>query len=572
MLELLSDSLHTAAECYDGMEKKISHPDPLQQESLAVRCLETTTGGSFVENCSVTCNSSADCGNCETGNEHKVCVLPVSISVSQAGLVGRGLGPSEDGACPSPNTGRDEEETEPTGSTPHLSLLSGSQCELERSSLTVGIEPAAASSRQAEDSHVLEAVIQEGPEDPAGKQISEQEAEEWTSAELCPVHTDLEAASMGQGLSPQHGGNAGKELLGEQQKLCDGACLGGGLAASLSSPGNESCPLIEAGDVIAGPGSPGVHGRESPADISSLEQTQEAAVVDYTVEQKVPPAAGPAGGWSEAGRAKELDGENAPEVPGSSPEILPTHHEAETLGPSMEGPRTDTPLDTMPSEGGRPADPGGPRGLTRGDDCSAQEGGSSTAEIITEERDRGEARMAAVEEEEEEQNDWKPEENLLQAEVGSSFKLESALKTCTHIKRTGEEAHPDAPTEETGLAPPSEGTETSESEPGESGSAEADAETADVDSEVPDGNSFPSEVIGAGEEGVQPAGISNNLALRQPGDRLMPPEDGPQPSDHPDPALEPASSTHLTSRPPGEGHPEAAGGPEGAPQAALQGE
>lgn len=621
VLELHSDSLHTAAECYDGMEAEISHPDPLQQPNLALRCLETTSGGSFVENYSAECNSSADWGYCETGNERKVCVLPVSVSKSQVGLPELDLGPSEDGACPSPIAGRDgcltqeeaeEEATEqPAVSSPDLNLMNrgeGAECELQRQTLAVGIEPAACS-QQAEDSASLEAVIQEGLEATAGRQTPEQEAEECTarrrqaeatSAELSPVSRDLQASIMGQNLSPegstseekeccQDGEHTGKELPEDYQKLCDGLCLDGGLAAPLSPPGDEPCPLIEGGDVIRGPASPvphhlieGLHEGEPPADINRLEQKQEIAVQDYAVEQEwglAPPA--PAGGCGEPDSAEELDGENAAEVPGRSPDV-------QTLGRSREGTYAHS-----PEEGSARADSGMTCGLSGEDDCSAQAVGSSTTEVLhptqdcvrTEERDHPEPRVAAAEERVEEQTDSRADESWLHVDAG--------FQNCTQTKGTGEEAHPGVPTEETGLAPAPQATEMSESTAAGSPSSECNAETGHVESEVADACSLTSEVVSAGEEPVQPTDVSDDLHPepadatqdrseitpdpRPPDERFTLAEDVPQPSDGTDLALEPASTTNLTSRPQSEGSqppdsPETPGTLEGAPQSAVHGE
>lgn len=643
VLELHSDSLHTAAECYNGMEAAISHPDPLKQPNLALRCLETAAGGNFVENYSVECNRSADCGYCETGNEHKVRVLPASVPKPQVGLAEHGPGPSEDWVCPSPSTGRDDCHTEeeaketPIVSTSKLNLFhrsEGAQRELERQTLTVGIEAAAAAhSKQAEDSAGLEAVIQEGLEATAGKETSEQEAEECTarrrqeettSAELSSVSRGLEASIMGQNSSSkgsssetkeccQDGENAGKELLKDDQKLCDGLCLDGALPAPGATPGEEPCPLIEGGDVIRGPGSPvpyhlieGLHDGEPPPDINSLEQKQEAAVQDYAVEQEwdlAPQTAGPAGSCSEADGVKELDGENAPEVPGCSPELSLSHHIADiqALGHPMEGAHTDSPLGTTLNEESRRADSGLTCGLFGVGAFSLQAIESSTETfhpsqdcVRAEKRDYLEPGIAAAAVETVEgENDWKPEENLLNAEAGFPSKLESGPKTCAQTKRTGEEAGPEASTEETGPAPANEVAEISDSKPGESGSSEYNGETAHVEAEVTDACSLTSEVISAGAEAVQPTDVGNNLhpepedpiqvrseitqEQRLPDDRLTLSEDVTQPLDKRELAVEIASTTGLTSRPQSVGNqssdsPEAPGTLEGARQSAIQGE
>ncbi|XP_056871047.1 A-kinase anchor protein 13 isoform X5 [Takifugu flavidus] len=480
-LELHSDSLHAAAECYDGIAAEISNLDPLQQPDQATHCLETPTGGSLIENYSAECNSSVDCGYSETGKEHKDFVLPVKVLKSQAGLQEHGLGPLEDGVCHSSNTGREscrteEEGREPPISTPNLNLFNrseGAQCELGRQTLTVGNLPPAGCGKQAEDTDRLE--IQEGQEAATGEEASEQEAEnckarrrekETDSAELLPVSIDLEASNMGQHSSSegsisemketcQDGGNTGKEIAKDCQNLCGELCLDKGLPVPVSPPGEEPCPLIEGGDVITGPGSPvphrliqGLHEGEPPPDINSLEQTQETAVKDYAMEQEwdLDPQTGcHSGSCSEPDSVQELIVENAPEAPGCYPEhsLSPDISDVQTFGNSMEEKNTETPLETMPNIGSIHAEPDS--GMTHGrsgdDDCSVQPTGSSTTEIFhpaencvcTGDRDYFEPNEAAESSKEEkldEQNDPKPDESMLDVGVGLPLKLDSALKSC----------------------------------------------------------------------------------------------------------------------------------------------
>ena len=479
MLELQAESLHAAAECYGGVEAEISPPEPSQPQ----RCLETSPGGSFVENYSAECISGADCGFCETGHKHEVCVLPE-----------RGPGPSEDRARSSPNTGRDarhaEEEPRRTAfdSAPGAHLFNrseGAPWEPESQAPGVGIEPAA-----AEHSDPPEAVVQGGPEAEAGQEAAE-----------------LGASVMGQNLASEGSTSEVKEcgqhgeLVKESPKL-----RGGGSPAPVAAAGDEPCPLILAADVIrARRLIEGLHEGEPPADSDSLEQKQEAAVQDYTLELEgalASQAAGPSGGGGgEADTVAELDGQN---FPGCSPEVSLSNQT--DSGAPMEGTCTDGPL-----EGSRRADPG--------TSCSLRATASSTTEKV------------------EDENGWKPQENVLDVDAGFPSVPEAVLDRGTQARGTGEEAIP----------------ESSERNPGESSCADASAEAAPGESQV----------IGGGQEAVQPTGVSRNLHLEAadptqdgaettPAQRPAgesPSEDVPEPSGSAGAAVEPAASSSLTPRP-----------------------
>lgn len=567
--------MHTAAECYDGIEAEISHPDPLQQPHLATHCLETPTGGGFVENFSAECNSGIDCGYCETGNEHKVCISPVNVSKSQVGLQQHGPGPLEGRVCHSSNTGRESCRTEkegrelPIASTPDLNLFNTSeeaQRELKRQSPTVGILPPAGCGKQAEDTDRLEAAIQEGQEAAPGEEASEQEAEnckarrreqETNSAELLPVSIDLEAPIMGQNLSSegsssetkecrQDGENTGKERVKDCRKLCDELCLDEGSPVPVSTPGEEPCPLIEGGDVIKGPGSPvphrliqGLHDGEPPPDTNSLEQNQETAVKDYAVEQEcgLAPQTGCPGNCSEPDGVKELNVENTPEERSLSQDIP----DVQTPGNSMEETCTETPLETMPNFGSRPvgSESGVTRGLSEDEDCSVQAVGGSTTEIFhptqdgvhTEDAGYFEANEAAASSKEEkldEQSNSKPDETMpdvdaalplkldksceqLDSEIGSE--LSHSLQTM-ETRGTGEEPNLEPSKDDIWLDPVAEATEGSQAKSEESRYSECNVGTDHLESEVAEASSLISgEVISAGEEDLQQTDISNNLRV-----------------------------------------------------------
>lgn len=634
-LELHSDSLHAAAECYDGIAAEISNLDPLQQPNQATHNLETPTEGDLIENYSAECNSSVDCGYSETGKEHNDFVLPVKVSKPQAGLQEHGLGPLEDWVCHSSNTGRESCRTEEEGreppivSTPNLNLFNrseGAQCELGRQTLTVGNLPPAGCGKQAEDTDRLE--IQEGQEAATGEEASEQEAEnckerrrekETDSAELLPVSIDLEASIMGQNSSSegsfsemkescQNGGNTGKEITKDCQKLCDELCLDEGLPVPVSPPGEEPCPLIEGGDVIKGPGSPvphrliqGLNEGEPPPDINSLEQTQETAVQDYAMEQEwglAPQTGCHSGSCSEPDSVKEPIVESAPEALGCYPEHSLSHDisDVQTFGNSMEEKNTETTLEMMPNIGSIHAESDSviTHGRSGDDDCSVQPIGSSTTEtfhlvencVCTEDRDYFEPNEAAElskEEKLDEQNDSKPDESMLDVGVGLPLTLDSALKSCKQLdsqfesevsqslqtiesEMTGEEPEPEPSKDDMRLDPVIEVTEVIEAKSEESRCSECNTGTDLLESEVTEASSLVSEtreVISTGEENLQPTDVSNNLPLenedltqdvseitvddKPPDEKLILSEDGTLPLDT-EMDMEPPSMKNPASR------------------------
>lgn len=402
VLELLFDSLHTASECCDGAETEITCLERLQQSATASECLDTATGGSGVENCSVESRSSVDCGHGETGNAEKDWRLSVSTPTSEVHPQEHGLGPPEDWVCLSSNTGRDYWQTEEEGrekpvvSTQSLSLCDrseGPQSDPEGESLTVGILPPAGCGKQAEEADRGEAAIWEAQEATKGKERSEQEAEDSTarrreeetnseSTDLITPSGDTKASVMGQTTSSQgsevsdtsdsemkeccqEGENFGKEEMKLSQELCDGLSLDGdkaeseGLTDPLSTPGDLPNPLlIDCGDVIEEPESAvprllieGLHEGEPPPDINSLEQNQETAGRDYTTEQQwgLGPETGcQSGNCTGTASGKELDGEDVAEPSGYSIErtSLPMDEpdntaDCQTAGNSMKDSRTD---------------------------------------------------------------------------------------------------------------------------------------------------------------------------------------------------------------------------------------
>ncbi|XP_074522101.1 A-kinase anchor protein 13 [Halichoeres trimaculatus] len=324
VLELQFDSLHTAAECCDGVETETTC---LQQPSSTFECLNLTTE----ENCSVESSSSrVDCGHGETWNEEGAWSLSLSSQKPEERPHEYGLGPPEDWVCLSSNTGRDcsersQSEEQPGVSSPSLSACEEAQSEAEGESPTVGIQASTGCGKQAEETDREEAAIREGQEATEGEERSEQEVEDSTagrpeeetdSTDLITPSGDPEALVMGQ--SPSSEGSEVSEgsdpemkdccqegeHVEEEMKIsedpCDGLfpdkqeAEGEEFIDPVSAPGDLPSPsLIDCGDVIKEPESvvpplliEGLHEGEPPPDTNSLEQNQETAGGDYATEQQ----------------------------------------------------------------------------------------------------------------------------------------------------------------------------------------------------------------------------------------------------------------------------------------------
>ncbi|KAK9543065.1 hypothetical protein VZT92_000875 [Zoarces viviparus] len=433
-LELKVESLHTAAECCDGPETEITCLERLQLPDTASECLDTTRGGSWVENCSVESRSGVDCGHGGTGMTERDWSLSVSAPASEVRPREHGLGAPADWVCLGSNTGRDCYQTEQQGreqlvvSTQSLSSCDRSKGALsgeEGASLTVGIPPPASSDKRAEETDRGEAVIWEGQEAMKGEDKSEQEAEDSTatrreeatnseSTDLVKHCGDTKASVMGQSLSSEGSGVSDtsdsemKECSQEGRtsgRLSQEPCVGlsfqeekaerEGLTDPVSNPeGLPNPPPIDCSDVIREPESAvphllieDLHEGEPPPDINSLEQNQETAGRDYATEQ-------PGGSAPETGDCtgtasdEELEGDDAAEPgPGYGIEstCLPmeepdTTADSRTAGNSTEGPSPGM----TPGSGDSPADhdSGMTRGLSSDDDASFQSVGSSTTDIF----------------------------------------------------------------------------------------------------------------------------------------------------------------------------------------------
>ncbi|XP_042339869.1 A-kinase anchor protein 13-like isoform X3 [Plectropomus leopardus] len=545
-LELQFDSLHTAAECCDGVEAEISCVERLQLPATASECLDTATGGSLVENGSVESHSGFECGHGDTGNAERDWSLSVSTPASEIHPQEHGLGPPADGVCLSSNTGRDYCQTEQEGGkqpvVPTQSLSEGAQSGAEGESLTVGILPPADCDKQTEETDSGEAVIWEGQEATEGKDRSEQEAEDSTatrrdeeeteSTDLATPSGDRKASDMGQ--NPSSEGSevsdpsdsemkecCQEEGTEESQEHCNKPSLDEktedeGLPDSVSTSGDLPNPsLIDGGDVIKEPESAvprlsieGLHEGEPPPDINSLEQNQETAGRDYVTEQQrgLAPETGDCTGTA---TSKEVDGEDTAGVESLPADELDDTADCGTSGNSMEDLQTDSSHKMMPDD-----ESGMTHGLSSDDDGSFQSVGSSTTEIfhptqdnvVTEDQDLLQAKIAELSSMgEEEPNDSKTlESNEHALTVDAGLPSESGTDSApTDCSQTGTEPESQLSTSlETMKALNPEGTgeklaaELSKVDLSESGDApmmevgEGETEEAD-DSEVNAGNEHP---------------------------------------------------------------------------------
>ncbi|KAM9860585.1 uncharacterized protein ACBR49_016326 [Aulostomus maculatus] len=372
VLELQFDSLHTAAECCDGVETEITCLEKQHQPASGSECLDTNTQGSCIENCSVESSSTVDCGHEESGNAERDWSLSVSTPTSDVRPQEHGLGPPEDWVCLSPNIEKDycqseEGREQPVVSTQNLSLCDrseGPQSEGEEGGLSVGTLPPAGCGKQAEEADRGEAVIREGQEATEGEDISEQEAEdsisrreEVTESESADLVTPSGDTVLVMGQSPsvegseasdcseteikersQDGENTDEEVT--KQDLCDGLFLdeekteSEGLTAPVSTPGDlPNPPMIDCGDVIKEAESAvprllieGLDEGEPPPDTNSLEQNQETAGRDYATEQQwgmAPETDCHSGNCTGGASVEEIDGGNVAEPCGYNTESLP---------------------------------------------------------------------------------------------------------------------------------------------------------------------------------------------------------------------------------------------------------
>nr|XP_015809407.2 A-kinase anchor protein 13 isoform X3 [Nothobranchius furzeri] len=344
VLELQLDSLHTAAECCDGVKTDLTCQEQLQQPCVTSPRLDTTTESSQGENNKVECSITAVC---ELGEIEKGWSLSSELRPLEHGLC-----PPQDQVCLGSSAEGEPTQTEQEGgavSGQNLNLCDGSdgaEGEAGAESVTVGILAAASCGKHAEETDRGEAVIQEEQEAKKGEDQSEQEVEDDTARrkeesilESTPLITaggDTNTSVMGQSLfsgsseasdssdsqgkaedvkkdtniSQEDGGGVAEEDVGSEE-----------LTDPVSAPRDTpSPPPIGCSDVIEERESAapcllieGLHEGEPPPDINSHEQNQETAGRNYGAEQQqglASEAARHSGNCSRAVSGKELDGED----------------------------------------------------------------------------------------------------------------------------------------------------------------------------------------------------------------------------------------------------------------------
>ncbi|XP_041650211.1 A-kinase anchor protein 13 isoform X2 [Cheilinus undulatus] len=509
VLELQFDSLHTAAECCDGLETETTC---LQQLSATSECLNLTTE----EICSVESSSSVDCEHGENGNEEKAWSLSLSSQKSEAHPREYGLGPPEDWVCLSSNIRKDygkrrQRREQPGVSSQSLSLCEEARSEVDGESLTVGIQPPAVCGKQAEETDSEEAEIREGQEATEGEERSEQEVEDSTavrreeetdSTDPITPSGGLKSSVMGQAASSE-GSEAsessdsemkecsveGERLKEEGMKLSKEPCVGLFLDVQeaeseefsdpLSAPGELPSPsLIDCGDVIEEPESAllieGLHEGEPPPDINSLEQNQETAGWDYSTEQQwdsAPDTYCHSGNCTGTVSREEQDGQDIAEPSEYIIEstILPMYEPYNTAGCeifSMEEARTDSSpkpsSEIIPNSEIIDLDSGRTQSVSSDDDGSFQSVASSTTELFQD--SAGKDREDSTGSKMDEPNDSEPVESnecsqtvdtVAEAdcsqsgtEPASQLSPDAQTMEALYSEQTGEESAPELSTED----------------------------------------------------------------------------------------------------------------------------
>ncbi|XP_043954461.1 A-kinase anchor protein 13 isoform X3 [Gambusia affinis] len=323
VLELQLDSLHTAAECCDGVKTDLTCQERLQQLHSTSECLLSEIGGSEEERIKEESRNSIVGELGETRNSEKDESLPPASEIPPRH---HGLEPQRDGVCLSSNSegkGCQGEREGRADSCPGLNLCDrseGAQGEAEGESVTVGNVPAESCGKQAE-----EAVIREEQEAGEGEEQEAGDGAATRGEEGGTEHTVLTTASgdssvMGQSplsgssellnspesetkLRSQDGDNIEEEQIELPQEPFDGFNTDEEeeeevgreeLMDPISTPRDLSDPsAIACGDVIERRESAvplllieGLREGEPPPDINSQEQNQETAGQDYAAEQE----------------------------------------------------------------------------------------------------------------------------------------------------------------------------------------------------------------------------------------------------------------------------------------------
>ncbi|XP_008403048.1 A-kinase anchor protein 13 isoform X7 [Poecilia reticulata] len=419
VLELQLDSLHTAAECCDGVKTDLTCQDRLQKLHSTSECLLSETGGSEGESIKEESGNSIVGELGETRNSEKDKSLPLASEIPPQQ---HGLEPQGDGVCLSSNSqgkGCQGEWEGRAASCPGLNLCDkseGAQGEAEGESDTVGNVPAEGCGKQAE-----EAVIREEQE--AGEGEEQEAGDVWSGEEEGrserTVLTTASGDSSVMGQSPLSGSSEllnpteseaklrsqeGENIEEEQTELPQDPFDGFNpdkeeekevgreeLMDPVSTPGDLPDPsAIACGDVIEQRESAvplllieGLCEGEPPPDINSQEQNQETAGQDYAAEQEQgsgPEAARHSG--TDVGAESDSHSEDATKLQDFAPDE-PKSFNFWVLNSAEEGTRTDqSSLGNMLTKRKADQDSGVAHRVSSDDEGSFRSFGSSSTEIF----------------------------------------------------------------------------------------------------------------------------------------------------------------------------------------------
>uniref|UniRef100_A0A3B3UR88 A-kinase anchor protein 13-like n=1 Tax=Poecilia latipinna TaxID=48699 RepID=A0A3B3UR88_9TELE len=421
VLELQLDSLHTAAECCDGVKTDLTCQERLQELHSTSECWISKTGGSEGEGIKEESGNSVVGELGETRNSEKDESLPPASEIPPQQ---HGLEPQGDGVCLSSNSegkGCQGEREGKADSCPGLNLCDrseGAQGEAEGESVTVGNVPAEGCGKQAEEAVIREEQeAGEGEEQEAGDGAATSGEEEGGSERAVLTTASGDSPVMGQSplsgssellnpteseakLRSQEGENIEEEQTELPQDPFDGfnpdkeeenEAGREELTDPVSTPGDLPNPLaIACGDVIEQRESAvplllieGLREGEPPPDINSQEQNQETAGQDYAAEQEQgsgPEAARHSG--ADTGAESDSHSEDTTKLQDFTPDE-PKSFDFWGLNSAEEGTRTDqSSLGNMLTKRKADQDSGVAHRVSSDDEGSFRSFGSSSTEIF----------------------------------------------------------------------------------------------------------------------------------------------------------------------------------------------
>ncbi|XP_014826311.1 PREDICTED: A-kinase anchor protein 13-like isoform X2 [Poecilia mexicana] len=421
VLELQLDSLHTAAECCDGVKTDLTCQERLQELHSTSECWISKTGGSEGESIKEESFNSVVGELGETRNSEKDKSLPPASEIPPQQ---HGLEPQGDGVCLSSNSegkGCQGEREGKADSCPGLNLCDrseGAQGEAEGESITVGNVPAEGCGKQAEEAVIREEQeAGEGEEQEAGDGAATSGEEEGGSERAVLTTASGDSPVMGQ--SPLSGSSEllnpteseeklrsheGENIEEEQTELPQDPFDGFNpdkeeekeagreeLTDPVSTPGDLPDPLaIACGDVIEQRESAvplllieGLREGEPPPDINSQEQNQETAGQDYAAEQEQgsgPEAARHSG--ADTGAESDSHSEDTTKLQDFAPDESKSF-DFWGLNSAEEGTRTDqSSLGNMLTKRKADQDSGVAHRVSSDDEGSFRSFGSSSTEIF----------------------------------------------------------------------------------------------------------------------------------------------------------------------------------------------